>query len=109
MIVGVVALDRGFLDCAVHALDLAVGPRVVRLGKPVVDLVCAADHVEPAFLRVDRVAIAWLLGELDSVSGQDRVKFVGKDDQHLFQELARCGPGCLVIKPLTCPPEVRSV
>src|SRR5882757_7022828 len=42
----VIALDGGFLDCAVHALDLTVRPRVLDLGQPVLDAVLAAAHVE---------------------------------------------------------------
>lgn len=41
-----VALDAGVLDGAVHALDLATGPWVVRLGEPMLDAVFAADLVE---------------------------------------------------------------
>ena len=46
MAVVVVALDRGFLDGAVHALDLAVGPRMVGLGQAMLDAVLGADLVE---------------------------------------------------------------
>jgi hypothetical protein len=40
-IVVVEDLDRGVLDGAVHALGLAVGPRVIGLGEPVLDAVIA--------------------------------------------------------------------
>lgn len=40
------AFDGRFLDGAVHPLDLTVGPRVVRLGEPMFDIVGLADHVE---------------------------------------------------------------
>src|SRR6266851_7919249 len=42
----VVALDRRLLQGAVHAFDLAVGPRVVGFGHPMLDAVGAADLVE---------------------------------------------------------------
>ena len=88
VIVIVVALDRGFLDRPVHSLDLAsirenspmdcflalMASRVVRLGEAVIDLVCVADHVEVALSRIDRVAVAGLLGELDAIIGQNRVR-----------------------------------
>ena len=45
-VVVMVGLDRGVLDRAVHPLGLAVGPRVVRLGQPVLYGVCHADAVE---------------------------------------------------------------
>lgn len=31
-------LDGGVLEPAVHAFDLAVGPRMFRLGEPVIDV-----------------------------------------------------------------------
>ena len=40
------ALDCGFPDGAVHAFDLAVGPRVPRLDKAVVDVVLGAGILE---------------------------------------------------------------
>jgi hypothetical protein len=42
----VVALDGGFPDRAVHALDLTVRPRIFDLGKRVLDAVLTAAHVE---------------------------------------------------------------
>src|SRR5215203_5153422 len=39
-------LDGGVLDGAVHPFRLAVGPRMARLGEPVLDAVVAADAVE---------------------------------------------------------------
>ena len=35
----VVALDGGFFDGAVHALDLPVGPGMIGFGEPVIDAV----------------------------------------------------------------------
>ena len=138
VIVVVVALDRGLLDCPVplpgnglpanrerDAFDLAaiqensppdcflifMAPRVVRFGQAVLDLVCVADHVEAALPRIDRVAVAGLLGDLDAVvrcpasvclqtlrGGQDRVQLVRNDDQHFFQELDGGAPCRLVIE-----------
>ena len=48
----VVALDGGILDGAVHPLDLAIGPRVVRFGEPVLNAVLATDLIE----AVDAIA-----------------------------------------------------
>lgn len=42
----VIALDGCLLDCAVHAFDLAVGPRVPGLGEPVFDSVAPAGAIE---------------------------------------------------------------
>jgi len=38
--------DRRLLDGLVHPLDLTVGPRIVRFGEPVLDVIGLADHVE---------------------------------------------------------------
>lgn len=45
-VVVVVGLDRGVLDCAIRALGLAVDPRMIRLGQPVLDAVGDAAAVE---------------------------------------------------------------
>jgi hypothetical protein len=60
------ALNGGFLEGAVHPLDLAVGPPVVRFGKPVLDVVCLASHVEAHLTRPGGVTFARLFGELDA-------------------------------------------
>lgn len=90
------AFDGCLLNGPVHPLDLAVGPRVVRFGKPVLDVVRLADHVEPHLARPGGVAVTRLLGELDAVSGQDRVDAVGNSLQKVFEELLRCPPVSLV-------------
>ncbi len=71
----VVALDRRFLDRAVHAFDLAVGPGMPDLGQPVLDSVLAAAHVEHVRDVLGRwpIRVAGLEGELDAVVGQHRV------------------------------------
>ena len=78
MVVVVEAFDGGILDCAVHPLDLAVGPRVLDFGQPVFDADLAAAHVEhmrdPGCGRT--VGVARREGELDSVIGQNRVDLV---------------------------------
>jgi hypothetical protein len=42
----VIAPNGGFLEGAVHPLDLTVGPGMVRLGEAVLDTMLAADAVE---------------------------------------------------------------
>ncbi len=42
----VIAFDGSFLDRAVHPFDLAIGPRMLDLGEPVLDLIFFAPHVE---------------------------------------------------------------
>ena len=67
MRVVVVAFDRRFFDCPVHALDLTVRPGVVHLGQPVVDLMFATDAVENVF---ERRCVLFAVGELDAPLGR---------------------------------------
>ncbi len=62
------AFDGRFLNRADHPRDLTVGPRMVRLGKPVLNVIGLADHVKAHLARPGGVAVAWLLGELDALS-----------------------------------------
>lgn len=90
----VISLDGRILDGAVHALDLAVGPWVVRLGETVLDPVGLADHVEPHRSGIDGVPVSRLLRELDAVVCQDRVDLV----RHGFQKEFKEFPGCLAVR-----------
>ena len=76
------ALDGSFLDGAVHALDLPVGPRMSRLGEAMVDAVLGAgifERVCPDRLAAverepdivcRRAGVSWR-GEVGTVVGQD--------------------------------------
>ncbi len=83
------AFDGRPLDRAVHPLHLTVGPRVVRLGQPVLDVVCFADHVEAHLTLSGGVTVARLLGKLDAVVSQDRANPVRHRFQQVFKELPR--------------------
>jgi hypothetical protein len=63
---------------------------VVRFGKPVLDVVCLADHVEAHLTRPGGVPVARLLSELDAVIGQDRVDAIRHSLQQVFEELSCC-------------------
>jgi|SRR5271170_941545 len=84
----VVALDRSFFNSAVHALDLAVGPGMIRFGKPVVDVVGKTDPVK----RMTTEAGGWTsavlgqVGELDAVVGEHRVDAIGHSGEQRLQE-----------------------
>ena len=69
----VVALDGGFFDGAVHALDPAVGPRVRRLGQPVLHPEGPADAGNSVAAGKPLVG---LQRELYPVVGQYGVGFV---------------------------------
>ncbi len=90
------ALNGGLLDGAVHPLDLAVGPWMVRLGELVFDVVGLADYVEAHLARPGGVAVAGLLGELDAIIGQNRMDPVGYGFEQVFEELPCCSPVSLV-------------
>jgi len=84
----VISAHGGFLKGAVHAFDLAVGPGVVGLGKPVLDAMLATDLVEAvdAVARGPAIAVPRQVGELDAVVGEDRVQVVGDRFDQCFQE-----------------------
>ncbi len=60
MAIVMIALDGGVLDGAVHPLDLAVGPRIVRLGEPVFDTILMAGLVQAVDAHACGPAIAVL-------------------------------------------------
>ena len=93
-----VFFDCRFLQSAVHSLDLAVCPGVVRLGQPVLDAMLVADPVEQvnAVSRGRAGAVPGQIGELDSVVGENRVDPVGNDLDERLQESRRDFPGCLL-------------
>jgi hypothetical protein len=82
----VVALDRRILDRAVHPLDLTVGPRMVYLGQPVLNIVLGTDAIEDVR---EGIGILLAVGELDAIFGQDDVDVVGDCCDQIPQEL-RC-------------------
>lgn len=55
-----------------------------------------ADHVEAHLAREGGVPVAWLIGELDSVVGQDHVDLVGYGFQQMAQELPCRSPADFV-------------
>jgi len=90
------AFDGRFLNRAVHPLDLTVGPGMVQLRKPVLDVIRFADHVKAHLTRPGGVRVARLLGKLDAVVGQDRMDPVRHRFQQVFKELPRRSPVSLV-------------
>jgi hypothetical protein len=73
-------LDRGLFYRAIHALDLAVSPRVVRLGQSVIDTVLIADTIKdmPTETVSSPVSVSGLLSKRSSVISQRRMDFVRK-------------------------------
>jgi len=71
MIVIVEALDCGVLDGAIHALHLTVRPWMIDFSEPVLDAILVADPFEDV---VERIIVTGMIGELDAVVSQHRVR-----------------------------------
>lgn len=83
------AFDGRLLDGAIHPFDLAVGPRMIWLGEPMLDVVGFADHVEAHLTRGRCVAVTWLVSELDAIIRQDGVNTIGNGFQQVLEKLPR--------------------
>ena len=99
----------GVLDGTVHALDLAIGPRMLWLGQPVVDIGEGAGAFERVcserLLARDHLAdlgwgpgIALGIGEVDAVIGQHRMDLVGHGLNQGAQEVGRGARRCLGVQ-----------
>ena len=90
LIVAVVveALDGGFLDRAVHPLDLAVGPRMVDLGEAMLDAMGVAAHGEHVGhgSRCGPVGVAGREAELDAVVDKHGVDAIGHGGDQGIEE-----------------------
>lgn len=74
------------LDGSVHAFGLAVGPRVVGLGQPVLDAVLVAHAVERVLHGVPLGR--GVLGERDAVVGEHAADLVGEGLDDAAQKAA---------------------
>src|SRR6516164_2244687 len=104
-----VALNGGFLEGSVHPLDLAVGPGMVGLGQPVLDVICITKHVEHVDAPPSRgpEPVRRQVCELDAIVGEHGVDLVGDSFDQSFQEVGSC-PAIglrmqLGVGPLRCP------
>ena len=84
----VVSPHSRFLQCAIHPLDLTIGPGMADLGEPVFDPVFPATHVEHVrhVLRGWPVGVSGREGELYAVIGQNRMDRVRTGLDQGFQE-----------------------
>src|SRR6516162_1577563 len=83
-----VTLDGRFLDRAVHALDLTIGPRMLDLGQPMFDAILLAAQIEH-MCRVScrrAVRVSWWESELGPIIGEDRVDVVWDRRKQSFEE-----------------------
>jgi hypothetical protein len=85
----VVAFDGGLFERAVHPFDLAVGPGVIGLREPVLDVVFVANAVEHVASPQRRRphAILWQIGELDAVVREHGADFVRNGFDKGFEEV----------------------
>ena len=92
-----VASDGRFLDRAVHALDLAIGPGMLDLGQPMFDAILLAAHIEHmCYVSCRRaVRVARRESELDPIVGENRVDLVGDSRDQSFEEGRGGGPSRL--------------
>jgi len=88
-----IAFDCRFLDRAVHPFDLAIGPRTLDFGAPVLDAVLPAAHVE-LMRHVSRrraLRVTWKKGELDAIAPAERRR--DSRNQGLEERRRRRPPG----------------
>ena len=85
MILVVETFDGSLLDCAIHPLDLSVGPRLFDLRQSVLDAMFVADAIED---MDEGVAVSFLIGELDAVVGQYDVDGIGNGCDEVAQNSA---------------------
>ena len=92
----VIPFDRGVLESAVHPLDLSIGPRMVRFGQSVFNLIRRTDHVEAHRPRIGCVPVSGLVCELDPVVRKNGMYFVQNGFERVFKKLPRCLAVCFV-------------
>jgi hypothetical protein len=90
------AYDGGFLDRAIHSLDLAVRPGMPHLREAVLDPVLATNAVEDV-REGERIQGA--VGELNAGVGQHGVDPIGQRLQQVAQELRRLHLACPFLQP----------
>ena len=84
VVVATAAVHARCLDRAVHAFDLAIGPKVFDLGKPVIDLLFPADTVKVVLEGRD---VPVVIGELDAIVGERGVKLIGATAHYVTADL----------------------
>ena len=88
MRVVVVSPDGCLFQGSVHALNLAIGPRVIWLGQTMFDAIFTTDAIEhvDAVLRGRAIAVLGHVAELNAVVGQHGVDFVGNSSDDVLKE-----------------------
>ena len=89
-----VTIDRIFFDASVGALDLSVGPRMIRFGQAMFNPARFTDFIELQLASAPRPR---LMGKLCAIVGQDGVNLVGQG----FNQPAQKSAGVLAFSSLT--------
>ena len=109
VVVVVIAMNGGLFDCAVHAFDLAIGPGMLDLGQPMINVVSGASTFECVtpeqlsfrshLLDVHRcpTLTSWI-SKLNAVVSENRVDGVGYSSNKIVQELLRDGSCSPLVK-----------
>ena len=103
------AMNGRLYDCKVHAFDLAVGPGMLDLGQPVINVVSGASTLESMapeqlsfrshLLDVRRCpALTSWISKLNAVVSENRVDGVGNRCNKIVQELLRDGSCSPLVK-----------
>jgi hypothetical protein len=103
------ALDRSFLDGSVHSLNLAVGPRMLRFGQPMIDIVPGAGQFESVsteerafrdgfFDLADSQATAAGYCEVNAVVGKNRMNLVRHGRDEVAEEVGGDPRGCFFMQ-----------
>jgi hypothetical protein len=89
----VIALDAGFLDGAVHPLDLSVCPRVVGFGQPMFDPMALTRSIKGMSSEPSRWAppVLWKIGELNAVVAQNNLNLVRNSSHKSIEKGSRRG------------------
>ena len=91
------ALDCGFLDGPVHSFNLAVGPRMLWFGQPMIDIVSRAGEFKSVsteerpfcdslFNLANSQATAAWYREVNTIIGENRMDFVGHGRDKMAKE-----------------------
>jgi hypothetical protein len=84
----IVAFDRGFFECTVHALSLPMGPGMMRFGEAMLNTMLLA--YTPEDIR-EGLLILLAISELHAVVRQDGVDLVWDGSDEVAEELRRDG------------------
>ena len=84
MVLVMIAVDGSLLEGSVHALDLAIGPGMIELGKSVFDDMLMTHTIKDVF---EGRGIFFAVSKLDAVVSKDGVDVIRHSGNEIAQEL----------------------